>query len=80
MWPLKEKKSKTNILDENYSTVNIVVEKMKATWVWSGHNIIVDGRTDIKQHQLIDIMVTYVETLYFLGAIDSLRHGKDVEF
>ncbi|KAH9292010.1 hypothetical protein KI387_042802, partial [Taxus chinensis] len=78
--PPGETKLRTTILDKNYSKINILMEKMKATWVTTGCNIIMDGWTNIRHHPLINIMVTCTEGPYFLKAIDCSGHVKDADF
>ena len=78
--PPCEHKFKTTVLDRQYNNVGVLMEMMKACWIESGCNIIMDGWTDIRHRPLINIMVTCVESPYFLKAIDCSQHHKGADF
>ncbi|KAH9302637.1 hypothetical protein KI387_014220 [Taxus chinensis] len=78
--PPGDTKLRTTILDRNSSTVNLLMEEMKVTWVSHGCSIIMDGWTDIRHCPLINVIVSCKDGPYFLRAIDCSGKRKDVEF
>lgn len=78
--PLREIRLRATILDQKYSKINILMEKMKRTWIRSRCSIVLDVWTDIRHRSLTNIMVASTMGPYFLKAIDCSGHHKDAYF
>lgn len=71
---------KTTILDKEYAKICTAMETMRACLEESGCSIIMDGWMELRNHPLINIIVTCSNGPFFLKLIDCSRCQKDVDF
>ena len=70
--PPNSKKLRTTLLTKAKKEVQKMIEPIKASWPTSRVSIVSHGWTDPARHPLINFMVSSLNGLVFLKAVDAL--------
>eukprot|EP01018_Ginkgo_biloba_P007030 Gb_02764 [translate_table: standard] len=73
-------KLRTTLVDKEKSHVEEEVAPLKHAWSIDGCSIVMDGWTNIRNHPLLNIIVSSTSGPYFFRAIDCSRKEKNTFF
>ena len=73
-------KLRTLLVDKEKSHLEKAMAPLKASWSVDGCSIVMDGWTDCRNHQLINIIVSSMSSPYFLTTIDCSSQEKNTMF
>ena len=73
-------KLRTTMLTKAKKEVEKMLEPIKLAWPTSGVTIASDGWTDLARQPLVNFMVSSLNGLVFLKAVDALGEYKDAQY